>query len=65
MSDPYDTLAPKKGKPMYKATLTFRDSYSDYVRTVEMEEQTEFYAVLAGTIQGNLSMGAALIGMDR
>ena len=50
---------------MYKATLTFKDSWSEYTRTVEMEDQREFYAVLAGTIQGNVSMGAALIGMER
>lgn len=50
---------------MYKATLTFKDSWSEYTRVVEMEEQTEFYAVLAGTIQGNVAAGAALIGMER
>lgn len=50
---------------MYKATLTFQDSHGEYVRTVEMEEQTEFYAVLAGTIHGNVAAGAALVGMVR
>jgi hypothetical protein len=50
---------------MYKATLTFKDSWSEYVRTVEMEDQDMFYAVLAGTIQGNINAGSALIGMDR
>lgn len=50
---------------MYKATLTFRDSWSDYTRVVEMEDQHEFYAVLAGTIQGNLNAGSTLIAMDR
>ena len=50
---------------MYKATLTFRDSWSDYTRTVEMEDQHEFYAVLTGTIQGNLNAGSTLVAMDR
>ena len=51
---------------MYKATLTFADQYSDqYVRTVEMEEQDAFYAILAGVIQGNLNAGSTLVAMDR
>lgn len=50
---------------MYKATLTFRDSWSDYTRVVEMEDQSEFYAVLAGTIEGNLNSGATLLYLDR
>lgn len=50
---------------MYSATLTFQDSHGTYVRTVTMDEQTEFYAVLTGTIHGNVAAGAALIGMER
>ena len=51
---------------MYTATLTFADQYSDtYVRTVQMEEQDAFYAILAGTIQGNLNAGSTLIAMER
>lgn len=50
---------------MHKATLTFRDSWSDYTRTVQMEDQHEFYAVLAGTIDGNLAAGSVLVKMER
>lgn len=50
---------------MYKATLNFQDSHGEYVRTVTMDVQSEFYAVLAGTIQGNLNAGATLVGMER
>lgn len=51
---------------MYTATLTFADRYFDhYVRTVEMDDQHEFYAVLAGTIQGNLNAGSTLVAMER
>jgi hypothetical protein len=50
---------------MYKATLTFKDSWSEYVRTVEHDQQDMFYAILAGTIQGNINAGSALIGMER
>lgn len=50
---------------MYKATLTFRDPWSEYTRTIEMEDNREFYAVLTGTIQGNLSAGATLIAMEK
>lgn len=51
---------------MYRATLTFADRFSDtYVRTVEMGDQHEFYAVLAGTIQGNINAGSSLIAMER
>ena len=51
---------------MHKATLTFQDLYNDtYVRTVEHSEQDAFYAILAGTIQGNLNAGSTLIAMER
>ena len=50
---------------MHKATLTFRDSWSDYTRTVEMEDMHEFYAVLTGTIDGNLAAGSVLVKMER
>ena len=51
---------------MYKATLTFKDVFNiEYTRTVEMKDQDMFYAVLAGTIEGNINAGSTLIGMDR
>ena len=51
---------------MYTATLTFADRWNDhYIRTVEMEDQHEFYAVLAGTIHGNINAGSSLIAMER
>ncbi len=50
---------------MYQATLTFKDSVGEYVRTVVQKDQDMFYAILAGTIQGNLNAGAALLYMDR
>lgn len=51
---------------MYRATLTFADRWNDhYVRTVEMAEQDSFYAILAGTIQGNINAGSSLIAMER
>ena len=65
MSDPSAMLTSTERKAMYQATLTFKDSWSEYVRTVEMEDQSEFYAVLAGTIQGNLNAGSTLIKMER
>lgn len=65
MSDPSAMFASTERTAMYQATLTFKDSWSEYVRTVEMEEQGEFYAVLAGTIQGNLNAGSTLIKMER
>lgn len=55
----------QKGQPMYKAILTFRDSHGDYVRTVEDNDQSNFYAILAGTIQGNMNCGSHLIAMER
>ena len=51
---------------MYQATLTFKDVFNiEYTRTVEHENQGMFYAVLAGTIQGNLNGGSVLLYMDR
>lgn len=50
---------------MHTATLTFQDSAGSYVRTVQMEDQHEFYAVLAGTIDGNLAAGSVLVKMER
>jgi len=50
---------------MHKATLTFRDSWSDYTRTIELEDMQEFYAVLTGTIDGNLAAGSVLVKMER
>lgn len=50
---------------MYQATLTFKDSVGEYVRTVVQEDQDMFYAILAGTIQGNLNAGASLLYMER
>lgn len=51
---------------MYQATLTFKDVFNiEYTRTVKYKDQDMFYAVLAGTIQGNLNAGSTLIYMDR
>ena len=50
---------------MYQATLTFKDSVGEYVRTVEQVDQDMFYAILVGTIQGNLNAGASLLYMER
>lgn len=50
---------------MYQATLTFKDSAGEYVRTVEQADQDMFYAILVGTIQGNLNAGASLLYMER
>lgn len=51
---------------MYQATLTFKDVFNiEYTRTVKHNEQDMFYAVLAGTIQGNLNSGSILLYMDR
>lgn len=51
---------------MHTATLTFRDRFDEeYTRVVEHEDQGMFYAVLAGTIQGNLGVGTVLVNIDR
>lgn len=51
---------------MYQATLTFKDVFNiEYTRTVKYKDQDMFYAVLAGTIQGNLNAGSTLIYMEQ
>lgn len=51
---------------MYHATLTFADRWNDtYIRTVDHSQQDAFYAILAGTIQGNLNAGSTLVAMER
>ena len=65
MSDPHAKIRSTERKAMYQATLTFKDFCGEYTRIVKHNEQDMFYAVLAGTIQGNINHGATLIGMER
>lgn len=67
MSDPHATLVlpTMKGDKMYKATLTFKDFCGEYTRIVEHNEQDMLYAMIIGTIQGNLACDATLIAMER
>ena len=58
-------LPTMKGNKMYKATLTFKDFCGEYTRTVVHVDQDMFYAMMIGTIQGNLACDATLITMHR
>lgn len=51
---------------MHTANLTFRDlTGEEYTRSVSLDASDMFYAVLTGTIDGNLAAGSVLVKMER
>lgn len=62
MSDPPARVGGrKKGKHMYKATITTRSMIAgDHISTVEDESQVLFYAKIAGVVHGATAAGSVV-----